>query len=43
MTNIVSIPVLSSLTIYTLSSKILVGVYYTPGYNAGKVRNIPGN
>lgn len=40
MTNIISRPILSSLTIYTLSSQILFGVYYTPGYNAGKVRNI---
>lgn len=40
MTNIVSRPIFSSLTIYTLSSQVLLGVYYTPGYNAGKVRNI---
>ena len=40
MTNIVSRPIFSSLTIYTLSSQILFGLYYTPGYNAGKVRNL---
>ncbi len=40
MTNIVSRPVLGSLTIYTLATQILAGVYYTPGYYAGKVRGI---
>lgn len=40
MANIVSRPVLSSLTIYTLSSQFLVGVYYTPGYVAGKMRKL---
>ncbi len=40
MSNIVSRPVLGSLTIYTLASQILLGVYYTPGYYAGKVRNV---
>ncbi len=40
MTNIVSRPVMNSLTIYTLASHILVGVYYTPGYYAGKVRGV---
>jgi len=40
MTNVISRPILSSLTIYTLSTQILFGIYYTPGYNAGKVRNV---
>lgn len=40
MTNVISRPILSSLTIYTLSSQILFGIYYTPGYNAGKARNV---
>lgn len=37
--NIVSRPVLGSLTIYHLTSPILFGIYYTPGYAAGKVSN----
>lgn len=40
MTNIVSRPVLGSLTLYNIASQILLGVYYTPGYYAGKVRAI---
>jgi len=40
LSNIVSRPVMSSLTIYTLASHILIGVYYTPGYYAGKVRDV---
>lgn len=40
MANIVSRPVLSSLTIYTLSSQFLLGIYYTPGYTAGKMRKL---
>ena len=39
MANIISRPILGSLTIYNISSQILLGVYYTPGYQAGKVRN----
>lgn len=40
MTNVVSRPVLGSLTIYTLATHVLFGVYYTPGYYAGKVRGV---
>lgn len=39
LSNIVSRPVLGSLTIYHLTAPVLLGVYYTPGYAAGKVRN----
>lgn len=38
LANIVSRPVLGSTTIYTIATQHLCGVYYTPGYLAGKVR-----
>lgn len=38
LSNIVSQPVLNSTTIYTLATQHLFGIYYTPGYYAGKVR-----
>ncbi|MBL7922817.1 MAG: PorT family protein [Bacteroidia bacterium] len=39
LTNIVSRPVMGSLTIYNLSTQIMLGIFYTPGYQAGRVRN----
>jgi len=40
LANIVSTPTLGSTTIYTLATQHLFGIYYTPGYYAGKVRAI---